>query len=37
MSRYDHADEDDIWRAMVVDEFGAVSWDEFLRRRKRRD
>lgn len=32
MSRYSHADERDIWRAMVVDEFGDVSWDEYLRR-----
>jgi hypothetical protein len=35
MSRYDHADERDVRRAMIVDEFGDVSWREYLRRRKR--
>jgi len=37
MSRYAHADEDDVRRAMIVDEFGETSWDEYLRQRKRGD
>lgn len=37
MSRYDHADETDIYRAFVVEAFGAVTWDEYLRRRSRAD
>jgi len=35
MSRYSHATERDIYRALVVDEFGAVSWDEYIRRSSR--
>lgn len=34
MSRYDTADERDIWRAMVVDEFGDATWVEYLRGRR---
>jgi hypothetical protein len=34
MSKWNTADETDIWRAMVVDEFGPadVSWADYLRR-----
>lgn len=37
MSRWSHASEADVRRALVVEEFGAVSWDEYLRRKSRAD
>jgi len=37
MSKWQHASERDIWRAMLVDEYTDVSWDEYLRRRSRAD
>lgn len=37
MSRYNHMDRTDIYRALVVDEHGSADWDEYLRQRSRAD
>jgi hypothetical protein len=37
MSRWNSSDERRIRRALVVDEFGAVSWDKYLRHTSRAD
>jgi len=34
MSCWSTASERDIYRALVVDEWGDVSWQEYLRRRR---
>jgi len=37
MSRWSHASEKDIYRALVVDEFGPTSWREYVRIQSRAD
>jgi hypothetical protein len=37
MSRWSHASEKDIYRALVVDEFGPASWREYVRIQSRAD
>jgi len=37
MSRYNTADDRTLARALIVDAYGAVSWDEYLRDRSRAD
>lgn len=35
MSRYSHATERDVYRALIVDEYTDTSWQEYLRERSR--
>lgn len=37
MGRYDHGGDERVWRALVVDSHGAVSWDEWIRTTSRAD
>jgi len=37
MGRYHHDDGHRVWRALVVDSYGAVSWDEWIRTTSRAD
>jgi hypothetical protein len=37
MGRYSDIDQSRIDRALIVDEFGSVSWDKYLRRTSRGD